>query len=122
IAAGFGHSVALKNNGTVVAWGYNFGGETAVPVGLSGVTTIASGAYHTLAIVVGPTVTTTSAANTFTLSWPDTATGFRVESALSLFPPVSWSTESGTFQTNGGFISLGLPMSGTQKFYRLTKP
>ncbi len=28
----------------------------------------------------------------------------------------------GTFQTNGGSISIVLPMTGSQKFYRLIKP
>jgi hypothetical protein len=48
IAAGQYHTVALKNDGTVVAWGYN--GQTTVPSGLSGVTAIAAGALHTVAL------------------------------------------------------------------------
>jgi hypothetical protein len=35
--------VALKNDGTVVAWGDNVYGQTTVPAGLSGVTAIAAG-------------------------------------------------------------------------------
>ena len=51
IAAGAEHSVALKSDGTVVAWwGFNRAGETTVPVGLSGVTAIAAGRKHTLAL------------------------------------------------------------------------
>ncbi len=34
----FGHSVALKSDGTVLAWGYNFYGQASVPTGLSNVT------------------------------------------------------------------------------------
>lgn len=58
-----------------------------------------------------------------TLFWPDTATGYRVESTLSFTATSTWSTVIGTFQTNGGFISLpSLPTTGPQKFFRLIKP
>jgi len=41
IAAGELHSLALKNNGTVVAWGDNTYGQTNVPAGLTNVAAIA---------------------------------------------------------------------------------
>ena len=70
VAGGYGHSVVLKDNGTVVAWGANTQGQclgttaggaaivttaTGVPVkingyGLTGVSAIASGSYHTIAL------------------------------------------------------------------------
>ena len=57
IAAGYQHSVALKNDGTVVAWGRNNYGQTSVPVGLNEVTVfdekalnIAAGYNHTVAL------------------------------------------------------------------------
>ena len=37
-------------SGTVVAWGLNDDGQTSVPVGLSGVTAIAAGRFHTVAL------------------------------------------------------------------------
>jgi alpha-tubulin suppressor-like RCC1 family protein len=50
IAASQGFSVALKREGTVVAWGQNARGQTDVPAGLSGVVSIAVGWQHCLAI------------------------------------------------------------------------
>ena len=56
IAAGFGYSLALKSDGTVVAWGSNARGQASVPAGLSGVTAIAAGYYHSLALKSDGTV------------------------------------------------------------------
>lgn len=89
---------------------------------LSGVTASAAGFSHTVALVVGSIITATSDGNNLTLFWPDTAAGYRVESALSLFPPVAWSAVTGRFATHGGTISLVPPMTGSQKFHRLTRP
>jgi alpha-tubulin suppressor-like RCC1 family protein len=55
------HSLALKNDGTVWAWGYNYYGELGngttnnsnVPVqvsGLTGITAIAGSIHHSLAL------------------------------------------------------------------------
>ena len=52
IAAGDSHSLALKNDGTIIGWGSNGSGsgQTTVPTGLTGVTAIAAGAFHSLAL------------------------------------------------------------------------
>lgn len=50
IAAGYNHNLALKNDGTVVAWGNNNYGQLDVPANLTGVTAIAAGAGHSLAL------------------------------------------------------------------------
>ena len=50
IAAGSSHTVALKIDGSVVAWGRSDLGQTTVPAGLSGVTAIAAGGSHTVAL------------------------------------------------------------------------
>jgi Regulator of chromosome condensation (RCC1) repeat len=56
IAAGDNHSIALKNDGTVVAWGDHSEGQTNVPITLCGVKLIAAGGNHSLAAVFSPTV------------------------------------------------------------------
>ena len=53
VAGGSDHSLALKNDGTVVAWGCksNFDhGQCSVPAGLRGVKAIAAGGSHSLAL------------------------------------------------------------------------
>jgi len=50
------HTVALKQNGTVVAWGSNYAGQIGVPTGLRDVAAIAAGSAHTLALKKDGTV------------------------------------------------------------------
>jgi len=50
IAAGGYHSLALKGDGTVMAWGDDPDGETDVPSGLTNVVAIAAGGHHSLAL------------------------------------------------------------------------
>jgi Regulator of chromosome condensation (RCC1) repeat/Putative Ig domain len=62
VAVGYSHSLALKDDGTVVAWGPNGGlggfdyGQVTVPAGLSGVVAIAAGDLHSLALKSNGTV------------------------------------------------------------------
>jgi hypothetical protein len=51
VAANYYDVQALKSDGTIVAWGANALGDANTPVGLSGVTAIAAGGFHTLALV-----------------------------------------------------------------------
>lgn len=50
IAAGASHSLALRSDGTVVAWGSNSAGQSTVPPNLADVVAIAAGANHSLAL------------------------------------------------------------------------
>jgi Regulator of chromosome condensation (RCC1) repeat len=50
VDAGTYHSLALKSDGTVVAWGNNSLGQLNVPAGLTGVVDIAAGSGHSLAL------------------------------------------------------------------------
>ncbi len=56
IVAGDSHTVALKNDGTVVAWGRGSEGQTNVPEGLSEVQAIAAGFNHTVALKSNGTI------------------------------------------------------------------
>jgi hypothetical protein len=56
LAAGLNHSLALKADGTVVAWGSNYLGQTDVPAGLSDAVALAAGVYHSLALKADGTV------------------------------------------------------------------
>lgn len=50
------HALALKKDGTVVAWGYDHTDQLEVPAGLSGVKAVATGAWHNLALKKDGTV------------------------------------------------------------------
>ena len=50
IAAGGALNMALKQDGSVVAWGYDYDGRTNVPAGLSDVVAIAVGDSHSVAL------------------------------------------------------------------------
>ncbi|HWH67822.1 MAG TPA: M6 family metalloprotease domain-containing protein, partial [Candidatus Sulfotelmatobacter sp.] len=56
IALGAWHSLALRGDGTVMAWGDNYDGQCAVPPTLNGVMGIAAGGYHSLALKLDSTV------------------------------------------------------------------
>jgi uncharacterized repeat protein (TIGR03803 family) len=124
IAAGAYHTVALKSDGTVVAWGYNDMGQTNVPAGLSGVTAIAAGAFHTVAIVgtaPQPQLTIIPSGANVILTWPTNAAGFTLQSTTNLVAPAVWSIVSPEPIVIGGQNAVVNPISGTQKFYRLSQ-
>lgn len=50
VAAGAWHSLALRADGVVIAWGDSFNGQCAVPPTLTDALAIAGGGYHSLAI------------------------------------------------------------------------
>ncbi|MDA1277415.1 MAG: RCC1 domain-containing protein [Verrucomicrobia bacterium] len=61
----------MKRDGTLVAWGSNSQGKTSVPAGLSGVTAIAAGQWHTVALKSDGTVVAWGAGKTSTGSVPE---------------------------------------------------
>ena len=56
VAGGTVHGIALRADGTIVAWGDNLNGQTDVPAGLTAVVAITAGANHTLALKADGTV------------------------------------------------------------------
>jgi hypothetical protein len=50
LAAGDSHCLALRADGTVVAWGSNSSGQTNVPSDLTNAVSIAAGSHHSLAL------------------------------------------------------------------------
>jgi hypothetical protein len=58
IAAGDYHCLALKTDGTVVAWGSNSSGQSTVPAGLSNVVAVAAGGNQSVALTANGTIVT----------------------------------------------------------------
>ena len=50
IAGGYAHSLGVKSDGSVVAWGANWYGQCDMPADLGGAVGVAAGPYHSLAL------------------------------------------------------------------------
>ena len=57
VAGGGYFSLALQNDGTILAWGDNAYGETSVPSGITNAVAVAAGQFHGLALLTNGTVT-----------------------------------------------------------------
>jgi sugar lactone lactonase YvrE len=57
IAAGAYHSLALRSDGTIIAWGADSSGQCEVPSTLTNAIAIAAGGFHNLAILPNRTIT-----------------------------------------------------------------
>jgi len=130
VAAGRNHTLALLNGGGVVAWGYNNRGQlgnnsttaSKVPVAvkdgtglanLSGVTAIAAGGYHSMALVAGGEVR----------AWGYNATGQLGDGTLtSRKLPVAVSGLSGVSAVSCGLShTLALLADGTVRTWGANK-
>ncbi len=100
VAAGGQHSLALLNDGTVVAWGC--GGAATVPQGLSGVTSIAAGGDSALALKADGTVTVWGDADAVS-EWNPTTTIYPPPTAASCAQPCSTAVQP----TNAIAVSSG---------------
>jgi hypothetical protein len=71
----------------------------------------------------GAPLLTITRSNIFSIvSWPDTATGFRLENNSNLSITNGWATAPQTRSTNGGQISVTVPATTGNNFYRLRNP
>jgi hypothetical protein len=130
IAVGLGHTVALKRDGSVVAWGagtHNTGvqpdfGQSLVPRAVQGsVMAIAAGDYHSVALLSPPvSLQARQSGNGLVLSWPATATGFTLQSTFDLSPPVTWIDTTNRQTVVGAQFTATIASSGSPQFYRLT--
>jgi hypothetical protein len=68
-----------------------------------------------------PQLSITRAGTDAMVSWPGSAAGYQLKSTTSLVSPVAWSNVTNTESTNGGTISVLVPVSGGQQFFRLQK-
>ena len=86
IAASGLHSLALRDVGTVVTWGYAIGGTVATPPsGLSGVTAVSAGGAHVLALKSDGTVVVWGDNRQKQLEMPANLSGIKAISAGSAF-------------------------------------
>ncbi len=125
IAAGRDYNLALKSDGTIVAWGSDVSGQTKVPAKLTGVIAIAAGGTFSLALMATappPTLSISLTRTNVLISWPAAAPGYRPEAAASLSPPVRWNpvTTSGNLFSNR--YELPLPITNGVQFFRLINP
>jgi uncharacterized repeat protein (TIGR03803 family) len=73
-----------------------------------------------------PQLTMTRSGPNVALTWPtDNAgfdyTGYQLKSTISLVPPVAWITDSPASVVLDGYNTVTIPISGPQKFYRLSQ-
>jgi hypothetical protein len=135
IAAGGWHGLALKSNGTVVAWGASDGsntnvdyGQTNVPAGLTNITQITAGLLNSLALVGTnppparvPLTIANRGTNGFAVQWP-TRNGrvYQLEysSALTNQTWGAFRLQFGLGTTNRFVDTNQVP---TQRFYRVSR-
>jgi len=85
VAAGDSFSVALRADGTVIAWGDNVYGQTNVPVGLSNVVAIAAGASHAVALRADGTVVAWGSSTYGATSVPTNLTGVTAIASATIY-------------------------------------
>jgi alpha-tubulin suppressor-like RCC1 family protein len=81
ISTAMDHSLALKADGTVFAWGNNMNGQCNVPAGLTGVSKIAAGEFFSVALKTNGSMVVWGANDYFQYEVPAGLTGVRDISA-----------------------------------------
>jgi hypothetical protein len=60
--------------------------------------------------------------NNIRVSWPISPTGFTLQSATNLVPPISWSPAGATVSVVNGQNVVSLPAGSGRQFLRLQRP
>jgi len=103
IAAGIGHSLALRSDGRVVVWGDNTYGQTNMPAALTNVIAIAAGDLHSLALKSDGSVVGWGAGKTNSGTWPDLGQSL-VPAGLTNVVALSGGTGHSLALTSGGAV------------------
>jgi len=89
-----------------------------------GFTTLSAGGTNDAAFLLTATASPTLAieytSGSCRLSWPASATGFRLWTATNLSPPVSWQLVTQSPGTNGSQLVLSTNIAGAGGFFRLS--
>ena len=76
---------------------------------------------HIARLIGDAYLTISAAAAKVILSWPTNWSGYVLQSATNLQPPVTWVDWTNGIATNAGNYTLTNPASGPVRFYRLKK-
>src|SRR5207249_4561423 len=121
IAAGGDHSLALKSDGSVVAWGSNTYGESTVP-DLGPVIAISAGFNDSAALVLPslPTLQAQLSGKSLLVSWPTNYSGFHLQVSAGVNPP-NWIDSTNSPVIFGGQFQVTNAISGGARIFRLRK-
>ena len=121
----FGISVAISGDMVVVAADGDFSNATGVNGNQSNTNAPFSGAAYVF-IGLGPPAPQLAIerfADNVRILWPLSAANFVLEEAGELgVSPIGWTQLSPQYQTNATHLSITLPPTAANKFYRLRKP
>ena len=128
IAIGYGHSLALKTDGSLVTWGENWGDQTNVPVELRNVVAIAAGESHSLALIgYGPPLTAVPLENPawdtggFRFSIPTQSGRVYALEYKDLLTKDHWTALPLLAGTGTRLTVTDPTATGTQRFYRVRR-
>jgi len=122
LAGGFYHSLALKTDGTVVAWGagqVNSGldpqyGQAIVPSGLTDAVGLAAGFYHSLALESNGTVVAWGAGTNNSGSYPHYGQAMvPVEATANIMAVAAGAYHSLALNSNGTVVAWGAGTNNT---------